>query len=81
VQALAVTAIGCIVGTIVRLVIGAVLVKLLSIIFIIPPARAALVTAGSFILVGGAVAGAVFAIAAVAVVVSRSPIASVLREE
>ncbi len=81
IQAAAVTAIGMVVGVVVGMVMAYVLVKLLAIIFIIPASTAVFVSGGTWLLLGGAALGGVAAMAVASLVLGRSQIASVLREE
>ena len=81
VQAASVTVIGIVVGCAVGAVMAYVLVKLLGIIFIIPAASPVFVSGSTWLLLGGATIGAAVAVAVASVVVGRSSIASVLREE
>ena len=81
VQAASVTAIGMVVGTAVGMVMAFVLVKLLGIIFIIPPSTAVFVSAGTWFLLGGAIIGAGAAMIVAAGALGRSRVASILREE
>lgn len=81
VQAASVTAVGVAVGVAVGIVMAFVLVKLLGIIFIIPASTAVFVSGGTWLLLGGAAAGAAGAMAVAAAALGRSRIASVLREE
>lgn len=81
IQAASVTVIGMVVGVGVGIAMAFVLVKLLGIIFIIPPSTPVFVAGGTWVLLAGAALGAAGAMAIAALALGRSHIASILREE